>query len=146
MDENKVDQRAIEEWKILEGVNTRHIDLSFKTRGWMYTLITALTVGLLSGKAIIVWWEFLVISYGLIVLFLGMELIQRAFTAKARQRIAVVESSIRGEIPYDGPRVTEALPLDSTHFELLVEVKPQFVWLPYLLLTVAITLLAIFVR
>ena len=71
-------------------------------------------------------------------------LIQRAFTAKTRKRIGIVESAIRGDIEYNGPRVTEDIALNSTFAELFDEAKSQFVWIPYSLLIIAVTLLGFF--
>lgn len=138
------DPRAMEEWSRLESIVTRHSDLAFKTRGWLFAILTGLVIGVYSGRVHLETYQYFIMAYGLIMAFSFTEIIQRVPQANALKRIAVIESSLRGEQAYDGPRISLELSKTFDINAIIGQATKQFVLIPYLMLFVIVAILGWF--
>jgi hypothetical protein len=141
------DQRAIEEWKLLQAVIARQEDLVFRIRGYNYALLTAFSAGLIAGRIAISGWLFLAIGWGVALAFLWMELAQRVGLKRAIERSKGVEQALRSGSGYDGPllasTLTEPVRLGAMFRYLL---KNEMIWVPTLAVVIVVALLAVFVH
>lgn len=140
------DPRAMAEWSRLESIVSRQSELAFKTRSWLIALLTALLIGVFTGRISIAGHAYWVISYGLAVSFFLMEAIQRVPQSQALRRIARIEEHLRGERDYDGPRICIDLPLRLRVLDLLQEARTHIMWLPYLMIAIVVFLFGVFAR
>jgi hypothetical protein len=145
------DERAMEEWRLLQSIISRHETIEFQIRGWLLVLLVALVAALYADRTRLNNAAFGGIGAALVLLFLVMELIVRIPKRLAIRRVALVEAMLRGEKEYDGPgislslanRVISTKQPDRTMSQtrlLWDEIRIALVWLFYvvLLLVVAI--------
>lgn len=133
---------ALEELKILEEKITRHANLAFQTRSWLFALITALVVGLLDEKANLNGIRFLLIAFVLTLTFLWMELIQRIPQKQSMVRVSEIEKALRGETDYDGPKISKSLSMGGSFSHYWKVFSPPIL-IPYFSIIIIITFLAI---
>jgi hypothetical protein len=141
------DQRAVEEWKLLQAIIARQEDLVFKIRGYNYALLTAFSAGIIGGKLPISGWLFLGIGWGLGIAFLWMELAQRVGLKRAVERSKNVESSLASSSGYDGPLLAATLTNAVGMKEMLKPLfKNEMIWVPAVAIFAVVALLAMFVH
>src|SRR5262245_58973777 len=106
---------ALEEFRQLQAIITRHEEHAFKVRGVMYALLTALAVPLFAGERLLTGGPFIALAVVVVCLSFWVELVHRAFARLAIERVRCVEAILRsgGVIPYDGPLVSESLRRDG---------------------------------
>lgn len=141
------DQRAIEEWKLLQAIIARQEDLVFRIRGYNYALLTAFSAGVIGGKVPISGWLFLSIGWGLGLAFLWMELAQRVGLTRAIGRSKLVERSLMSGSGYDGPLLAETL-TDPVKMRDIFRPfhRNEMIWIPAAAVFVVVAFLAVFVH
>ena len=103
-------ETAKEEWKLLQAIIGRLENNEYKIRSWLIALLTALGVGLFSGKIpLLNPAEFLTMSALLILLFLFIELIHRIPKRRAMNRVGYIEKCLRTGTGYCGPKIRKEL-------------------------------------
>jgi hypothetical protein len=109
VDDPKPDKRAMEEWKQLEQITGRYETQEYQVRGWLFVLLSVLGAALLAERSKISGPVFGVVGGCLVWVSCSMELVIRIPKRKAFKRVAEIEKALRGEVPYDGPRMSLAL-------------------------------------
>ena len=146
MDESIIDPCAIEEWKVLQGAIQNQLKAVLRIRGWGFALITAIAFGYVGTRFEITQLQYLVLSLGVAVLFLWMELPHRVVQYLAIQRSIEVERMLRGEADYDGPRLSEALEQASNirkNLKLSIQVVSNaLIYLPFSILILVVILIS----
>lgn len=135
-------QIAIEELKLLEDKISRHANLAFQNRGWLFALLTALVIGLFDEKDKISSLNFLLISLILTCTFFFMELIQRIPQRQAMARAKEIEEILRNERNYDGPKISISLTLGGKPSDYLKSVS-AVVLIPYISIIIIIISLTV---
>jgi len=138
-----MDEKAImlEELKILEDKINRHANLAFQNRGWLFAILVALVIGLYEKKLHLGTCTFLLFAYLIILAFFIMELIQRLPQKQALSRASTVEKMIRGELPYNGPKISDSLSMGGK-FKQYYQSITGVVAIPYICILLIITLFA----
>jgi hypothetical protein len=124
----------MEEWKQLQTIIGRYDTLEFQHRGWLLVLVGALIAALYADKGRLSGGLFAVVAGTVWALFLWMELVSRLTKRKALWRVRAVETCLRGEAPYDGPRLSLSLSFPAAVPEwrmMLREVRIALVWAFY---------------
>ena len=96
---------ALEELKIFQKTISDHEDVFLKIRGWSITLVSAISVGYLSDRISISYFEYVFLSLMIVVFFSWSEAIHRVAQTRAKNRSGEIEQAIRGEIEYNGPSI-----------------------------------------
>ena len=133
---------ALEEWRQLEAKVTRHANLAFQTRGWMFGLLTALQIAAHTKTAVLTPREVFCASGLVVIMFLFMELIQRISQSEAIGRSSEVEEALRAERSYDGPRISLSMSMGGSPRMYFRQLTNQIVWIPYTAVLSLISLLA----
>jgi hypothetical protein len=102
----RADEMAIEEWKALSSLIERLENNEFQMRNWLLGLLTGLAVVMFSEKILLPWQAFLGIGVIVVAIFMLMDLVHRMPKRYAIIRSKEVERCLRGELEYDGPRLT----------------------------------------
>jgi len=105
----ELEEKSYKEIEILQAVITRQLEHALKVRGWLFLILSGLTIAYFTNKTEITWIWFLILSACLIIMFWVLEAIQHAILDFARTRMAIVESAVRGETTYDGPKICLSL-------------------------------------
>jgi hypothetical protein len=125
----------------LQDIVARHEEHTFKIRGWLYTVLGALTVSLYTESIALAPLAFSELCIVTIALFLAWELVQRSPKRKAIDRVRDVEKMIRLDSTYDGPKIADTF--INFKYNPLTEFKISLVWLPYLVALLATIALAL---
>jgi len=104
-------EQAYKEIEILRLVIFRQLEHALKVRGWLFLILSGLTVAFFTNKTAITNKWFLVLCVCLIFMFWILEAIQHSMLRFARSRMAKVESQIRDgqESNYDGPLICNSM-------------------------------------
>ena len=100
---------AIEELKILSSIIGRIENAIYQKQGWLFTLITGLTLVLLKDNPFICKQQFLAISIPITVLFYIADVVQRVPVHRAILRSGNVENSLRDNNNLDSPLISKSL-------------------------------------
>ncbi len=95
----------LEELRQIQSIVARHEDHAFKIRSVLYALLSALALPLFAEKKIVSGESFLKLSVTIIILFLVVELVHRAFVRLAIERGSFIENILRDKLEYDGPKI-----------------------------------------
>jgi hypothetical protein len=130
----------LEEFKHLQAIIARHEDHAFKIRGVMYALLTALSAAVFTHEKLLSGWMFMLLGVLVIALFLVMEMVHRAICRLAIDRVSKLEAILRskGEIPYDGPLIGQALGQHRLLSVMCSEVTMPWILIHYIGLLVAV--------
>ena len=139
---NDMNQLALEEFKLLQGIAEAQETLRFKIRSWCVALITALSVAVLSQKIQFSVCQFLLIATVIMLMFLWLDVLYRVAQDWALRRAKLVEESLRGLIKYDGPKVRESLSAPNSVADQVLSLNNVRVYGPYLLLLVILVVVA----
>jgi hypothetical protein len=93
----------------LQAIITRIEQQEFQIRGWLLLILSALLAAVYSEKIKLNRAAFGSVSALLTVFFAFAELVVRVPKRKAIWRVDDVEEALRGEKPYDGPRITASI-------------------------------------
>jgi hypothetical protein len=101
---------ATEEWKLLASNIGRIENAIYQKQGWLFTLITGLTLALLKDDPLLGKNLFAVISVSITVIFFVADIVQRVPVHRAIKRSKVIEDFLSGrQRNYDGPDISESL-------------------------------------
>lgn len=139
-----MNQLALEELKLLQGIAEAQETLRFKIRGWCVALITALSVAVLSHKILFPVGQFLLIAMVIMLTFLWLDVLYRVAQDRALKRAKLVEESLRGLVKYDGPKVRESLSVPNSVADQMLSLNNVRVYGPYLLLLVILFVVALY--
>jgi hypothetical protein len=130
---DKPDERALEEWKQLETCIGRYEGQEFQVRSWLFVILGAFGAALYAEKSKLSGFVFAAGGGALVWVYCYMELIIRIPKRKAYKRVGEIEMALRGEIPYDGPRMSLALGSDGPKSPMFWrELRKLRVWSFYL--------------
>jgi hypothetical protein len=132
------------EYKILQDLITRLENNEFKIRGWLFTIITGLSLAYFSKNIMINAIGYLIVSIFCIMMFLVYELLHRIPKMKAFHRVKCLEDIIKKEGNYKGPKLYQSLTGKRSLNEMLKEFKKVQIWLPYLMIIIIIIAIVIF--
>ena len=136
--------RAVEEWKLLQGIIARKENIVFRVRGCCYLLLAVLGTAIFHAKTQLSEWIMLYIAYLVVLAFFAVEVAQRVALRRAIGRSRQVENSLRDGLPYDGPRLGDALSGPATWREVWqCSGRNEMVWVPAAVSLIAITVYAI---
>jgi len=107
--EQRVDERAMEEWRQLQDIVSRLEGSEYHVRGWLLVLLGALVAALFSERTRLTGLLFGGVGAVIVALFCWMELVVRVPKRRAIRRADLVEASLRGEREYDGPLLGRSL-------------------------------------
>lgn len=134
----------MEEWKQLETIIGRYEGQEFQVRGWLFVLLGVLGAALFAEKPKFSGTIFIVAGVGLVVVYCSMEIVLRIPKRRAYSRVERIEEALRGEIAYDGPRISQTL--DSKKVSMNViwrELRKTRVWFFYVSIVAVIAILGI---
>lgn len=123
---------ATEELKLLSSIIGRIESTIYQKQGWLFTLVTGLTLALLKDDPLICKEQFAIISISITIIFYIADIVQRVPVHRAIRRSRQVEGFLSGsQADYDGPSISDALGQgegikDSFSFFLKVRI-----WAPY---------------
>lgn len=100
---------AVEELKILSSIIGRIENAIYQKQGWLFTLITGLTLALIKEKPLIDKIQFAAISIFITIIFFIADLVQRVPVSRAIQRSRKVETSLRENKDFDSPLISKSL-------------------------------------
>ena len=137
------DQRTVALFEIerMQEIVARHEGYTFKIRGWLYTVLAALTAALYTQAVNLAPLAYFLLAFMTIVLFLAWELVQRAPKRCAINRVREIEIQLRADTGYDGPKIADSFVQRNYH--PLAEAMIVLVWLPYVLSIIVVVLLAL---
>jgi hypothetical protein len=124
---------ALEELKIISSIIGRIENAIYQKQGWLFTLITGLTLALFNkNDPYICKQQFLIISLLITAVFLIADVIQRTPVKRAILRSKKVETSLRDNTNFDSPLISKSLS-DGKNFKDFLEtvIRPR-VFAPYL--------------
>jgi hypothetical protein len=107
--EQHIDERAMEEWRQLQGIVSRLVGSEYHIRGWLLVLLGALVAALFSERTRLTGLLFGGVGAVIVALFCWMELVVRVPKRRAIRRAELVEASLRGEREYDGPLLSRSM-------------------------------------
>lgn len=141
--ENPKEFLPLEELKILQDIASRQEELRVKIRGWCIALLTALSVAALSQEIRISSGQFFFFGCVILVLFLWLDALYRVAQDRAFDRAKVVESVLRGEVNYDGPRIRDSLSEPNSLEGQIKSLRNVRVYSPYAILLIIVTIVAL---
>ncbi len=136
------DYKAMEELKLLQNVIGRQEDFRMKIKSWAVTLVSAVSIAFLSGKINISSKSYIIMSVGIIVSFCWTDVIYRVAQNRAMKRSGNVESYLRGEVEYSGPKIGSSLSIPNTlseQFGAFNNVRTYSVYLILVILTLILS-------
>lgn len=125
----------------LQAIVARHEEHTFKIRGWLYTVLGALTLGLYTESVSLAPLPFFELCAIAILLFFAWELVQRGPKRNAIERVRSIERMIREAKPYDGPLIADTF--IHSKYSPFSEARISLVWLPYFVALLAMVALAL---
>lgn len=114
----------------LQLVISRHEDHAFKVRGFLYAIIGALTTALFLEHPLLTRSAYGRVCAVAVFVFMAMELLHRCYAGRAIDRVRSVESALRGEVAYDGPKIGEALNLTRPLWARQMQLELSYPTLP----------------
>lgn len=119
---------ALEELKLLQEVIGRHENHAMRVKGLLFVIIAGLTAatyaeGMRGSRG----WMFAG-AIVLTLLFMVWELYHRAISQQAITRAGAVESQLRGEADYDGPKIGHSLSNKIELQHLIAEARRPWNW------------------
>ena len=100
---------AIEELKILSSIIGRIETSMYQKQGWLFVLITGLTLALLKDSPLICRQQFFIISLAITLVFYIADVIQRVPLYRAILRSEKVEEKLRDNKTFDSPLISKSL-------------------------------------
>lgn len=100
---------AIEELKILSSIIGRIETSMYQKQGWLFALITGLTLALLKDSPLICRQQFFIISLAITLVFYIADVIQRVPLYRAILRSEEVEEKFRDNKTFDSPFISKSL-------------------------------------
>jgi len=138
---------ALAEYTHLENIILNYSDKFYRIRNWLIAILTGLTVAYYSMELAIDIYMFLIVSYLFIFLFYFLELTQRVVQKRALKRLEKVENMLKGDLEYDGPKITESLKGAEEFLNLISDIRSEsgnaLIWVPYFVIALVITLISI---
>lgn len=129
-------EMAMFELEQLERAISRHEDYVFKIRGWLFTILLALTASTYSKAVDLNPYTYLLVSVAAIVLFSFWEILQRKPKRRAINRSKEIEIYLRGEYVYHYTKsfVTPQIgvSLEDGEYSWWKEFRISLVYVPYL--------------
>ena len=125
----------------LQDIIARHEEHTFKIRGWLYTVLGALTVSLYTTAIGLEPLPFAELAGLTILLFFVWELVQRGPKRNAIERVRAIEEMIRTDKTYDGPLIADTF--IHSKYDPTAEAKISLMWLPYFVAVLAVAALAL---
>lgn len=136
--------KILPEYKILQDIIARLENNEFKIRGWLFSIITALSVTYFSKKIDIGEIGYLIVSIFCTLIFLVYELLHRIPKRKAFDRVKYLDRVIKEGGNYDGPELYSSLSGKRSFNEIWQDFKNIQIWLPYLMIILFIITIIIF--
>lgn len=134
----------MEEWKQLETCIGRYEGQEFQVRGWLFVILGVFGAALFAEKSKLSGPVFATFGGILVWVYCYMELIIRIPKRKAYKRVGEIEKALRGEVPYDGPRMSLALSAEGTKWEMAwAEFRKLRVWSFYLSVFIVVVVVGI---
>ena len=123
---------AIEEMKLLSSIIGRIENAIYQKQGWLFTLITGLTLALLKDNPLIYKGQFAIVSISITLIFYVAEIVQRVSVHRAIRRSERIEGFLSGkQTDYDGPDISGSLGQGEgikDAFSFFWKIR---VWVPY---------------
>lgn len=133
---------ALDEWKEAQRIVIHHEQLIYHIRGWLITLVTAISIAALKHpEPIIGSFAFIGLGGSLVFLFYALEMYMRVPLHRTIKRAREIEASMRREKEYDGLRLSACLG-EGSNWEDIKEYcwRGRMLW-PYgVVLTIIITI------
>jgi hypothetical protein len=139
---------ATEELKLLSSIIGRIESAIYQKQGWLFTLITGLTLALFKDKPLICRGQFFIMSAIITVIFGIADIFQRIPAHGAVVRSGEIERFLSGRgDEHDGPAISKALGKDRTISEIIdvlckIGRKPR-VWILYFSIIVMLVIISI---
>lgn len=135
---------AIDEMKILRDIAKHQEDQRLKIKGWLITLVTALSIAYLTKKLSISALQYVGLSLLLSVLFLWLDVVFKVAQNRALKRCADVENYLRvGAGNFDGPLISVTLSKANTCSEQLAALNNVRVYGVYVLLAISVSIIGL---
>lgn len=135
---------ATEELKLLSSIIARIESAVYQKQGWLFTLVTGLTLALLKDNPLIRKGQFAIISGSITIIFFIADIVQRIPVHRAVRRSEQVEGFLAGvHEDYNGPAISKALGQGEGIKESLTFFWKPRVWFPYGGIIVAILIIYI---
>jgi flagellar biosynthesis protein FliQ len=136
--------KAIEEWKLLQGIVDRKEKIVFQLRGYCYLLVAVLGAAIFHARSQFSEWTLLYIAYLVVIAFFAIEVGQRIALRRAIDRSRRIERLLREGLGYDGPVLGDALGARVTLREVWrCAACNEMVWVPAIIALIAITVFAV---
>lgn len=132
------DQKAFEELKALQNIISSQEETRAKVKNWAVGLISAISVAFLTQKASFSRKGYFVISIGITILFLWLDVVHRVAQNRAIQRSNEVERILREEADYDGPKIGATLAVANTLREQIRALNNIRLYIPYIVLIIIV--------
>lgn len=132
---------ATEELKLLSSIIGRIEGAIYQKQGWLFTLITGLTLALLKDNPLLSKTQFAIIAASITVIFYIADIVQRVTVHRAIKRFKQIEKFLSGkESNYTGPEISMSLGQGESIKESIGFFWKIRVWAPYgaILLLIAI--------
>jgi len=101
---------AIEELKLLSSIIGRIESVIYQKQGWLFTLITGLTLALLKDDPLLCKGQFAIMSVSVTIIFYVADIVQRVPVHRAIKRSKTIEGFLSGkQSDYDGPDISGSL-------------------------------------
>jgi hypothetical protein len=137
------DQKAFEELKALQAIISSQEEARALIKNWLIGLITVISGAFVSGKVAFSRVGYLIISIGIIVLFLWIDTVHRVSQDRAIGRSQLVEQFLREKTVYDGPLIGRTLSAANTLSEQIKALNNIRLYFPYIILTVIVIGIAV---
>ncbi len=137
-EKEKREKMALEELKIVETIINAQEQIRLKISGWGVATVSAISVAFLSKKLGLPPDSYLILSIIILAIFLWLDTVHRVAVDRAIQRSNYIESVLRGEVAYDGPRIGESISVSNGIPYQLKSLKNVRVYAPYLALSFAV--------
>jgi hypothetical protein len=110
MNTDNIRSTATEELKLLSSIIGRIESAIYQKQGWLFTLITGLTLALLKDDPLLCKGQFAIISVSITIIFFVADIVQRVPIHRAIIRSKAIEGYLSGkQSDYDGPAISESL-------------------------------------
>lgn len=137
---------ATEELKLLSSIIGRIESAIYEKQGWLFTLITGLTLALLKDHPLLSKGHFALISVLITLIFLFADIVQRIPAQQAIERSKVIEQflSRKEAATYDGPDISGSLGQDIGIKAAWTSISFGIrVWFPYLAIGLIIGIICV---